>query len=253
MPVSHTCEWPRPPHRSAPSSCWSLACQSGLRRCRHASTTSAASAMLSCVSSQPPAQSRSMSVVLYEWQASARDNFRLIHGRCSTHSSCGSCTSAPSTTPTVAHAPLVGALWEQGGLTRDCLWEQHVTHTANVHPPPLSLSSLSQKLPSIRQFIGRYLKIKVMKRIATQITPNACHDLAPSGGIAAGQRPFRVRPHADLTEVTPASIKIKAGVFLVWDFGSARVHLIGRCQRKGGRGSMGMAPVCGGFPALLGL
>ena len=199
MPVSHTCEWPRPPHRSAPSSCWSLACQSGLRRCRHASTTSAASAMLSCVSSQPPAQSRSMSVVLYEWQASARDNFRLIHGRCSTHSSCGSCTSAPSTTPTVAHAPLVGALWEQGGLTRDCLWEQHVTHTANVHPPPLSLSSLSQKLPSIRQFIGRYLKITVMRRIATQITPNACHDLAPSGGIAAGQRPFRVRPHADLS------------------------------------------------------
>ena len=112
VPVSHTCEWPRPPHRSAPSSCWSLACQSGLRRCRHASTTSAASAMLSCVSSQPPAQSRSMSVVLYEWQASARDNFRLIHGRCSTHSSCGSCTSAPSTTPTVAHAPLVGALWD---------------------------------------------------------------------------------------------------------------------------------------------
>ena len=139
--------------------------------------------LLCCTSGRPP----------------ARDNFRLIHGRCSTHSSCGSCTSAPSTTPTVAHAPLVGALWEQGGLTRDCLWEQHVTHTANVHPPPLSLSSLSQKLPSIRQFIGRYLKIKVMRRIATQITPNACHDLAPSGGIAAGQRPFRVRPHADLS------------------------------------------------------
>ena len=70
-------------------------------------------------------------------------------------------------------------------------------HTqANVHPPPLSLS---QKLPSIRQFIGRYRKIKVMRRIATQITPNACHDLAPSGGIAAGQHPFRVRPHADLS------------------------------------------------------
>ena len=27
---------------------WSLACQSGLRRCRHTSTTSAASAMLLC-------------------------------------------------------------------------------------------------------------------------------------------------------------------------------------------------------------
>ena len=54
----------------------SLACQSGLRRCRHASTTSAASAMLSCVSSQPPAQSRSMSVVLYEWQASRARQFQ---------------------------------------------------------------------------------------------------------------------------------------------------------------------------------
>ena len=80
---------------------WSLACQSGLRRCRHTSTTSAASAMLlyACTSAldHPPALDCCCAALV----AGLRG--RIIYGRCSTRSSCGGCTSAPLTTLTAAH------------------------------------------------------------------------------------------------------------------------------------------------------
>ena len=60
---------------------WSLACQSGLRRCRHTSTMSVPLPCCYALARQL-SNSRPLStsvVLLYSWQASAHDSGRIIH------------------------------------------------------------------------------------------------------------------------------------------------------------------------------
>ena len=130
----------------------SLACQSGLRRCRHASTTSAASAMLLCACTSaldhPPALDCCCAALV----AGLRG--RIIYGRCSTRSSCGGCTSAQLTTLTAAHTRSWLVLcMKQRGLTRD---RRPPARGGPAAPPSVHRFGHSERLdPSVLLFAQR--------------------------------------------------------------------------------------------------
>ena len=99
---------PRAPPPQLTLLLWSLACQSGLRRCRHASSTSAASAMLLCACmsalDHPPALDVCCAAVLVaglratvaEWVLFGAQRLRRLHKRAAADADSGTHASAGS-------------------------------------------------------------------------------------------------------------------------------------------------------------